>query len=116
MRPWTAPEKERLVSASSLRLSTGTPASESVELGMVLVDGELYVRAFGGATSRWFATAVQTGVGAIDVDGHPADVLFRPVTGDDDRIEAAYRRRYGASADLVATSAARAATLLITAR
>lgn len=116
MRRWTEPEKERLASASSLRLAAGAPASDYVELGMVLVDDELYVRAFSGARSHWFAAAVQAGIGAIEVDGHRADVLFQRISGDDDRIEAAYRRRYGVTADLVATNAARAATLLITAR
>ena len=115
MRPWTDAELRRFTAAPSLRLSAGDTGEDSAELGMVAVGDHLVVRAFAGARSRWFQAAATAGVGMIDIDGELIPVRFQPSTGDDRRIEAAYRTRYGAAADLVSTEAARGATLLITA-
>ncbi|GAA4136692.1 DUF2255 family protein [Leifsonia shinshuensis] len=115
MRAWTDAELRRFDAASSLRLSAGSEGDDSVELGMVTVGQDLFIRAFSGVRSRWFQAAVGSGVGTIQVDGRLISVRFQPSAGDDRRIEAAYRERYGAAAALVGTAGARAATLLITA-
>ena len=115
MRAWTEAELGRFAATSSLRLSAGSTGRESVELGMVTVGRHLFVRAFAGVRSRWFEAAAREGVGRIEVAGDLVPVRFEVSTGDDRRIEAAYRRRYGAAADLVSTEAAREATLLIVA-
>ena len=115
MRAWTEAELRRFDAAPSLRLSVGDDGKESVELGMVTVGEKLFVRAFGGVRSRWFQEAVGAGAGTIDVDGRRIPVAFQPSTGDDQRIETAYRERYGAAGALVGTRAARQATLRITA-
>jgi hypothetical protein len=114
MRAWTDAELRRFDAASSLRLSAGGDGQVSVELGMVTVDRDLVVRAFSGVGSRWFQAALESEVGTIEVDGRLTAVRFHLPAVDDRRIEAAYRQRYGAAAGLVATEAARAATLLIT--
>jgi len=115
MRAWTDAELHRLATASSLRLSAGSSDKVAVELGMVLVAQNLFVRAFAGRRSRWFEAAATAGVGLIEVDGDVIPVRLEVSAGDDREIEAAYRARYGAAADLVSTRAARGATLLITA-
>ena len=57
MTGWTPDELTVLADASSLRLTAGDGPCFEVELGMVLVHGELYVRAYRGPESRWFQAA-----------------------------------------------------------
>jgi hypothetical protein len=63
MTGWTPDELTVLADASSLRLIAGDGPGPQAELGMVLVHGQLYVRAYRGTESRWFQTAQETGRG-----------------------------------------------------
>ncbi|GIM98035.1 hypothetical protein Ato02nite_098280 [Paractinoplanes toevensis] len=57
MQTFEAREMVTLNAARSLRLTAGTDPARVVELGMVVVGGELYVRAFRGRDSAWFRAA-----------------------------------------------------------
>jgi len=115
MKSWTRDDLSVLADAQDLTLSVAhdgeTPTGE-VELGFVLVGGDLYIRAFRGTRSVWFRKARQTGEGYIEVGGQRLAVRIEPADPAlSDTIDAAYRSRFGMAAGLVLNSAARAATL-----
>lgn len=85
----------------------------------VVVDGELYVRAYNGRGSRWHRAALQQKVGRITAAGMTKDVGFAPVEGSiNDRIDDAYREKYRDSPYLAPMigQRARSATVKIAAR
>ena len=93
----------------------GTPAW----IWSVAVEGELYVRAYGGKKSRWYQAAVRQKAGRIMAAGMICDVRFEPVDGPiNDRVDDAYRAKYCGSPylDAMLSGNARAATLRITPR
>ncbi|MEW2290436.1 DUF2255 family protein [Streptomyces sp. NPDC047841] len=115
MTAWTAEDQALLSETYALTLTAGDDGRDGVEIGMVVVDGELYVRAYRGVRSRWYRAARDRGHGRIQVAGVTRKVCFR--TRDLDlspELEAAFRAKYGAVADaLVASPEARAATIRI---
>src|SRR5689334_18047635 len=48
----------------------------------VVVDGELYIRAYNGINSRWYKSAMQQKAGRIIAEGMTKEVGFEPVQGD----------------------------------
>lgn len=111
MSGWTQDELARLTDAESLELFAEAGSPESVELGMVLVDGDLFVRAFRGPESQWFQRALRSRAGEIHVGDWNAAINFEPHPAQAAAIEQAYRAKYGVAAGLVARPAAREATL-----
>lgn len=82
----------------------------------VAVDGRLYVRPYSGRSSRWYQAALRQKAGRIIAVGVTRDVIFVPVDGQiNDRIDEAYRAKYGDSPYLCPMIAAgpRAATVEI---
>lgn len=64
----------------------------------VVVDGDLYVRAYYGTGSRWYAAAAARPDGRIHAAGDMYDVTFEPAAADlTDRIDQAYGTKYGDS-------------------
>ncbi|WP_428957142.1 DUF2255 family protein [Streptomyces sp. cg35] len=115
MAPWTPADLALLGRTDSLVLTAGDVGHPGVETGMVLVHGQLYVRAFRGVGSGWYRAAHEHGHGRIRVGTVTRDVLLRTdEAGPVAAIEAAYRAKYGSAASaLVASTAARAATVRI---
>ncbi|MGW0515506.1 DUF2255 family protein [Streptomyces olivaceoviridis] len=115
MTAWTAEDQALLAETYALTLTAGDDGHDGVEIGMVVVDGELYVRAYRGVRSRWYQAARDRGHGRIQVAGVTRDVLLH--TRDLDLaagLDAAFRAKYGPLADaLVASPQARAATIRI---
>ena len=74
----------------------------------VVVDGELFVRAYNGQKSRWYQAAISQKAGRITAAGVTKQVTFEPVNGPDDRIDAGYRTKYSGSPYLDAMVGARA--------
>jgi hypothetical protein len=75
----------------------------------VVVDGELYVRAYNGRDSRWYKSAMRERAGRIMAAGIISDVHFDPVDGTiNGRIDDAYRAKYRGSPYLNAMIAQRA--------
>ncbi|ROO87158.1 uncharacterized protein DUF2255 [Actinocorallia herbida] len=116
MTAWTPEDRALLTESTSLVLTAGDDGRPGVEVGMVLVRGDLYVRAFRGVRSRWYQAAREHGRGRIRVGTVTRDVLLE--TGGaapSAELDAAYRSRYGQEAGaLVASPAAHAATIRIT--
>jgi hypothetical protein len=82
----------------------------------VVVDDALYVRAYSGKSSRWYRAAMQQRAGRIAAAGMSRDVSFEPVDGPiNERIDEAYRVKYGSSPYLppMIGGRARAATVKV---
>jgi hypothetical protein len=74
------------------------------------------VRGYNGQKSRWYQAAIRQKAGRIIAAGMAREVAFEPVDGAiNDRIDAAYRAKYGRSQYLppMISSRARAATVRI---
>src|SRR5574339_994891 len=64
----------------------------------VVVDGNLYVRAYNGINSRWYKSAVQQKAGRIIAAGMTKEVRFEQVQGDiNNKIDDAYKKKYKSS-------------------
>ena len=64
----------------------------------VVVDGDLYGRAYNGQQSRWYQAALAQKAGRIRAAGMTKDVAFEPADGPiNNRIDEAYRAKYGGS-------------------
>ena len=118
--PWTTDELAKIAAADDLHISPfrddsktyGTPTW----IWSVAVDGNLYVRAYNGQTSRWYKAAKTKKAGRITAAGVTKDVAFELVDGDiNNRIDAAYRVKYSASPYLepMIGTRARSATIRI---
>jgi hypothetical protein len=110
---WAPEELERIARANDLHVAPyrenhvtlGTPAW----IWSVAVDGELYVRAYDGARSSWYKSAIRERAGQISSAGMKRLVAFESVQGDiNEKIDAAYRAKYAGSRYLDTMLGARA--------
>jgi len=113
MSGWTKDELSRIVEADDLHVSPlrddGKTFGTPTWIWSVTVDGELYVRAYNGKTSRWYKSAMNQRGGHIIAAGMTRDVTFEPVDGPiNDRVDDAYRTKYASSSYLAAMIGARA--------
>lgn len=61
----------------------------------VVVEGDLYVRAYNGKGSRWYQAAVRQKAGRIHAAGMVKDVNFETVPSElNDKIDTAYKAKY----------------------
>jgi hypothetical protein len=82
----------------------------------VVVNGNLYVRAYNGVSSRWYKSALQQKGGRIIAAGMTKEVAFEPAQGViNNLIDEAYTKKYHGSPYLspMIGSRARAATVKI---
>jgi hypothetical protein len=94
----------------------GTTPGTPTWIWSVAVDGDVYVRAYNGTSSRWHQAALSQRAGRVQVAGMDREVSFEPVDGDvQDRIDEAYRAKYADSPYLapMVTPGARAATVRV---
>lgn len=83
----------------------------------VVVNGELYVRAYNGVNSKWYKSAMQQKAGRIIAAGITKEVRFEQVQGEiNNTIDEAYQKKYSSSPYLspMISSRARSATVKIT--
>lgn len=83
----------------------------------VVVEDNLYVRAYNGIHSRWHKSAMLQKAGRIQAAGMTKEVRFDPVQGDiNQAIDEAYKKKYSSSQYLAPMigKRARAATVKIT--
>ena len=118
---WKKEELDRIAGADDLHIAPfredGRTCGTLTWIWSVVVDGELYVRAYSGTASRWHKAAMSQKTGRITSVGLTKQVAFAPVDGDvNHRIDDAYRAKYGKSAYLAPMigPVARAATVRIT--
>ena len=118
MSPWPADELRKIAEADDLHIAPfrddGATYGTPTWIWNVAVDGALYVRGYNGQNSRWYQAAAQQKAGRIIAAGMTKEVAFEPVDGPiNDRIDDAYRAKYGGSAYLRPMIAARARSATI---
>ncbi|GAB3957866.1 DUF2255 family protein [Actinoallomurus acanthiterrae] len=100
MTTWTSDELDRIATADELRIAplrgNGTPRTP-VPIWVVRDGDDLYVRSYRGRGGAWFRAARANGEGRIRAGGVDKDVAFveEAEPGVNDRIDAAYRTKYG---------------------
>jgi hypothetical protein len=120
MGNWATNRLQQIASSDDLHVAPfredGVTLGTPTWIWSVVVDGELYVRAYNGTSSRWYQAASKQKAGQVTVAGQTTDVSFEQVTGEiNDRIDAAYRAKYSSSPYLkpMIGDRARAATVRI---
>jgi len=121
MMAWAPNELRRIAERDDLRIAPfredGVTCGTPTWIWSVAVDGDLYVRAYNGQSSRWHQAAVRQKAGRIIAAGLTRDVAFEPVAGAiNDRIDEAYRAKYRGSPYLapMISARARSATVRVT--
>jgi len=120
---WPKDELSKIAEADDLHIAPlredGATYGTPTWIWSVAADGDLYVRAYNGKDSRWHKAAMRQKAGRISAAGMTKLVRFDPVEGRiNERIDDAYRAKYGASPYLepMIGARARAATVRITPR
>ena len=120
---WSKDELHRIAEVDDLHVAPFR--EDSVTFGTptwiwsVVVDGNLYVRAYNGRNSRWYQAASRQKAGRITVAGMTKDVAFETIDEPiNDAIDDAYWAKYRSSPYLgsMISTRARAATVRITPR
>jgi hypothetical protein len=123
MGTWAKDRLQQIASSDDLHIAPfregGVTLGTPTWIWSVVVDGELYVRAYNGTSSRWYRAATKQKAGQITAAGQTTDVSFEAAAGEiDDRIDAAYREKYSSSPYLkpMIAGRARAASVRISPR
>jgi hypothetical protein len=99
MSSWKKDELEKIAKTDDLHISPfredGTTYGTPTWIWSVVVDDDLYVRAYNGRNSRWYRAAMRQKAGRITAAGMTKEVAFGPVDGAiQNRIDDAYRAKY----------------------
>ncbi|WP_405796622.1 DUF2255 family protein [Streptomyces sp. NBC_01506] len=90
VRPWTAGELRGIDAAYTIVLTAdvgdGRPPRPGVEIGVVVVDGEVFVCAYQGPVSHLFRATQELHRGVIRVDGADRPVAFDVPVPQDARL------------------------------
>jgi hypothetical protein len=120
MTAWTAEQLENISSMDDFHISPyrndGTTPGTPTWIWSVVVDGNVYVRAYNGTASRWHRSAMTQQAGHIRAGGIHTEVSFTPVDGEiNDRVDDAYSAKYGGSPYLppMLSNRTRAATVRV---
>jgi len=117
---WSKDELRKIAEPDDLHIAPfredGKTYGTPTWIWSVAVDDGLYVRAYNGKSSRWYQAALRQKAGRITAAGVTKEVTFEPVDGPiNDRIDEAYRVKYGDSPYLgpMIGARARAATVKV---
>ena len=123
MAAWRKQELRKIAEADDLHIAPfrddGVTYGTPTWIWSVMVDDDLYVRAYNGRESRWYRAALRQKAGRITVAGMTKEVTFGPVNGPiNDLIDDAYRAKYSDSPYLssMISSRARNATVKVAPR
>jgi hypothetical protein len=99
---WPAEELRQIAAADDLHIAPfredGTTYGTPTWIWSIAIGSGLYVRAYNGQDSRWYRAAMRQKAGRITAAGLTRDVAFERVEGPlQDRIDDAYRAKYGGS-------------------
>lgn len=102
MGAWTSDELRRIAETDDLHIAPlredGRTLGTPTWIWSVVVDDDLYVRAYSGKGSRWHQAAMRQKAGRITAAGLTRAVAFEPIEGPlNDRIDEAYRAKYRTS-------------------
>ena len=117
MGSWPQEDLRRIQQTDDLHISPyradGVTPGTPTWIWSVVVDGEVYVRAYNGTASRWYQAALRQRAGRIRAGGGEWEVAFEPVDGTaaggavQTAIDAAYRAKYAGSPYLAPMVSAR---------
>lgn len=118
---WDSTEIAAIAAADDLHIAPFRPNGRSYGtltwIWSVVVNGRLFVRAYNGASSRWFKAALSQKAGRVTVAGMTKEVAFLQERDDilNANIDDAYRKKYATSRYLghMIGGTARAATIEI---
>jgi hypothetical protein len=120
MSTWSKDDLHKIAETDDLHISPlredGVTYGTPTWIWSVVVDGNLYVRAYNGTNSSWYQAATKQKAGRIAAGGLTKEVAFETVEGQvDDRIDDAYRAKYHSSPYLkpMISTRARSATVRI---
>ncbi len=123
MATWSKDELRKIAETDDLHISPfredGNTYGTPTWIWSVVVDNDLYVRAYNGQNSRWYKSAVKQKAGRITAAGITKEVAFEQVGGDvNNRIDEAYRAKYKGSPylDPMIGARARSATVRLVPR
>lgn len=113
LMPWSVDELRKIADADDLHIAPfredGTTYGTPTWIWSVAVGGDLFVRAYYGQESRWYRAAMRERAGRIIAAGLTKEVGFEPADHTiNDRVDNAYRAKYGGSPYLVPMIGARA--------
>lgn len=99
MTTWAKDELHRIAETDDLHASPfredGNTYGTPTWIWSVVVDGQLYVRAYNGRNSRWYRAAMQQKAGRITAAGITKEVTFEPVDGAiQGSVDDAYQEKY----------------------
>ena len=102
MTAWTSDQLDQIENNSALYVAPfredGKTYGTPTETWALVVDGQVYVRAANGPSSRWYQAAISQRGGRVRVTGVFYDVAFEPAGTDDEAaIDAAYEAKYPGS-------------------
>lgn len=119
-KQFSADELKQIDKADDLKIAPfredGKTYGKPTWIWEVVVNDELYVRAYNGLNSRWYKSALRQKAGRIIAAGMIKEVRFEPVSGDiNNVIDEAYKKKYQSSPYLspMIGSRAREATVKI---
>jgi hypothetical protein len=123
MTTWTPGDLQRIAATDDLHIcpfrADGVTYGTPTWIWSVVVDDQLYVRAYHGPASRWYRSAMIQRAGRIAAAGGQWEVSFEAAPEDlNEVVDAAYVRKYAADPYLshMIGSNARAATVQISPR
>jgi hypothetical protein len=124
MSAWTSDELTRIGAAEELTISSLRPDGtlrKPVTIWVARDGDDLYVRSINGRNAGWFSGVQEHHAGHIQAGGIDSDVTVEDAGHElDDRLDAAYRAKYGRYPEsvvgTVVTPAARSTTLKLTPR
>ena len=102
-RSWTNQELQTFKVADDFRVSPfysdGKTYGTPTWIWSVVVDNQLFIRAWNGQKSRWYRSAIQQKAGRIFLAGSNHEVTFVPLenTTMNDKVDQAYKTKYGDS-------------------
>lgn len=117
-KQFTASELKKIDDEDDLKISPfredGKTYGTPTWIWEVVVNGELYVRAYNGVYSQWYNAALQQKGGRIHAAGMVKEVTFERVQGSiNNSIDEAYRKKYNNSPYLAPMISKRAAEATI---
>jgi hypothetical protein len=99
MSTWQKEELKKIAGSDDLHISPlredGKTYGTPTWIWSVVVDEDLYVRAYNGKNSTWYQAALRQKAGRVTAAGMTKEVDFEPVDGPvNARIDDAYRKKY----------------------
>lgn len=120
MARWPENELKKIHETDDLHISPfredGMTYGTPTWIWSVVVEDELFVRAYNGQNSSWYKAAVHQKAGRITAAGMTKEVLFKPADSTlNDLIDDAYRNKYSNSPylDSMISRQAQSATIKI---